>query len=241
MNLLAVSDLHLGPSSDHLNKSFLQFLDTALQNQDQILIVGDLFDLWFGQPELTFPYQITILKKMRDLASMGLIMNYVEGNRDFGIRKLEGRIFQKVSPVSLRMKWGNRWIHAEHGDLINLDDKPYRFWRGVSKSQGSFFLLDHLPSWILLRTAVFLEKKLRATNMKNKSRYPEEFSRIFYEAQFTEGADVVVVGHFHEQRELQVTTDRGNMLFYNLPGWESGFRYLVIPQTNEKPYFMELK
>ena len=46
MNLLVISDLHLSPTSEHRTNQFLDFLENAWKNQDQVLIVGDLFDLY---------------------------------------------------------------------------------------------------------------------------------------------------------------------------------------------------
>jgi UDP-2,3-diacylglucosamine hydrolase len=241
MNLLAVSDLHLNPTSDTLNRSFLVFLETAQSQGDQVLILGDLFDLWFGNPDLSFPYQAPILDRMADFALKGLVMDYVEGNRDFGISKLRGKVFRDVYKDSIQVKWGDRWIHAEHGDLINLDDRQYRLWRKVIKSNATFFLIDRLPSSFLLRTALYLEKRLKSTNVRNKMQYPEQRSKDFCAKQRTSGMDIVIVGHFHVEREWEMAGEQGNMLFYNLPGWETGLRYLVIPQTNDKPYFKELK
>ena len=96
MNLLVISDLHLSPTSEYRTGQFLQFLETAWKNQDQVLILGDLFDLWFGWQELTMQFQKPILSRMKDLFSLGLIMDYVEGNRDFGIHCQEGILFRKV-------------------------------------------------------------------------------------------------------------------------------------------------
>jgi UDP-2,3-diacylglucosamine hydrolase len=240
MNLLAISDLHLNPFSPDRNQIFLNFLDLASENRSEVLIIGDLFDLWFGQEDLTFDYQRPILSKMSSLAAAGLVMIYVEGNRDFGISAYQGEIFRGVYPVSVSLNWGERKVYAEHGDLINLDDWQYRFWRRISKNQVSLFLLKHLPSSFLLRLATSLEKKMKNTNLRYKRYYPEDHCRKFYENQFKHGSEIVIVGHFHEEREVGLNWNKKTMLFYSLPGWESGFRYLVIPPNDEKPYFKGL-
>jgi len=175
------------------------------------------------------------------MAEAGLIMYYVEGNRDFGIAHYRGELFRDVSDTSFSMKWGERRIFAEHGDLINLEDRPYRFWRKITKNRASFFLLEHLPSFVLLRLGIYLEKRMKSTNVKYKSYYPEAHCKQFYEAQFADGNDLVVVGHFHEEREVHTKRGEKSMLFYNLPGWENGFRYLSIPQNNSSPFFVEIK
>ena len=236
-NLLVLSDLHLSRASVERNALFLRFLESALQEKEEVLIVGDLFELWLGWDHLTFEYQKPILEGMRDLAASGLILDYVEGNRDFGIRRYQGTIFRNVSNFALEREWGRFRLYVEHGDLINQSDKAYRVWRTLSKNRFSFFLLEHLPSSLLLNLTSGIERKLRATNLKYKTLYPEELCRNFYTTHFRLGMDIVIVGHFHCEKEVSMTVENRNVLFYNLPGWEQGFRFLVIPQETEKPHF----
>ena len=82
---------------------------------------------------------------------------------------------------------------------------------------------------------------MKSTNVRYKSYYPEAYCKRFYETQFDEGNDIVVVGHFHEEREVQAKHDGKSVLFYNLPGWETGFRYLSIPQDDASPVFLEIR
>ncbi|HSE43355.1 MAG TPA: UDP-2,3-diacylglucosamine diphosphatase, partial [Acidobacteriota bacterium] len=227
MNLRVVSDLHLNPTSEERNGRFLDFLQDALEKKDQVLIVGDLFDLWFGWPQLQFKFQANILIKMNDLAESGLRMDYVEGNRDFGIKMLPFSLFQNVTSEGMNLRWGDRIIYAEHGDLINKSDKQYRYFRKLTKNSFTFSLLKNLPASWMLRLTTRLEKGLKNTNQAYRVRYPEEHCKVFREAAFAKGADIVIVGHFHEQKELKEELNSRPVLFYNLPGWESGFKYLV--------------
>jgi len=239
MNLVVISDLHLGPLTHERNRQFMDFLQFALQSGDEVLIAGDLFELWFGWPDLTFEFQFPMLETMRQLVSRGLVMDYVEGNHDFGITRYCRTVFRGVWNRSLTREWAGRRLHVEHGDLINKDDIPYRFWRAVSKNRVSFFLLDHLSHNVLLGLATQLERGLKKTNLKYKVEYPEQACKKFYMQQFEKGADIVIIGHFHQQKEIEIRLGNRNVLFYNLPGWEQGFRYLVVPKGNQKPYFAE--
>jgi UDP-2,3-diacylglucosamine hydrolase len=239
MNLLVVSDLHLNPNSPERNENFLRFLESARDQKDHVLIVGDLFDLWFGWKGLTMEFQQPILNRMIELAESGLVMDYVEGNRDFGITQYRGRIFKNVEEQFYRSRWKDMVIHAEHGDLINKSDRPYRIWRRISKNRISYFLLKHLPSFVTLRLALRLERNLKRTNLKNKMNYPEQNVEEFYGALLQEGVDLIIIGHFHLERAIPIPRGNRTVLFYNLPGWEQGFRYLVIPPDNVTPYFRE--
>lgn len=240
MNLLILSDLHLGPNTEERSGLFIEFLRTARQNGDRVIIAGDLFDLWLGWKELTFPFQPGVMEALITERGRGLEIEYVEGNRDYRLKAYKGTLFSDVFPRFLRRKWGNREIHIEHGDLVNRSDHQYRLWRAISRSWPAFLLLDLLPASWMRSLALRIEKGMRKTNLRYKVNYPEEHCKKFYAKQFDSGADVVIVGHFHVRREIEVQAGSRSVLFYNLPGWETGFHYLVIPQSNEKPYFLEL-
>jgi UDP-2,3-diacylglucosamine hydrolase len=239
MNLLVISDLHLSPTSENRTSQFLQFLEAAWKNQDYVLIVGDLFDLWFGWQNLTMHYQKPVLERMKELYALGLKIDYVEGNRDFGILQQEGILFGRVVANAWEIEWDGRRIHAEHGDLINQFDRPYRIWRQISKNRFSYFLLQHLPAFVTLSIGLRLEEDMRKTNRKNKVQYPEQSAQDFLLQMAKAGMDLVVVGHFHLERTIKIQATNRNVLFYNLPGWEQGFRYLVIPSGKGVPYFTD--
>jgi UDP-2,3-diacylglucosamine hydrolase len=239
MNMLVHSDLHLGPDTTKRNQLFLEFLETAAARGDSVLIVGDLFDLWFGWPSLTMEYQKPILTRMQELVDAGLHLDYVEGNRDFGIQQLEGILFRKVTSTFLQTSWEGKRVHVEHGDLLNLADRQYRAWRRISKNGVSYFLLGNLPSFVTLRLALRMEKGMRATNQKHKMYYPEMHVEQFITTMGNAGMDWLIVGHFHMEKRMEQKVKNRSVLFFNLPGWEQGFRYLVLPSGNGTPYFTD--
>lgn len=250
MDLLAVSDLHLNESSRERTARFLQWLEAARDRGDRVLIAGDLFDLWFGWRHLTFPYQRQVIDRMKELKEQGLVMYYVEGNRDFAVSEHTGSLFERVSPDRMTLPWGGIQVSAEHGDTVNADDRPYRTWRRLCKNRLSFFLLRHLPALVLLPLASFLHRRMQPTNRKHKAQYPEEHVRRLVARRATAGAgdraeeegkpaDIVVIGHFHCERQEEIAHGKRTVLFYNLPGWEEGLRYLVIPREGQ-PHFKDM-
>jgi UDP-2,3-diacylglucosamine hydrolase len=234
-----ISDLHLTPDSPERNDKFISFLESAYKQQGRVLILGDLFDLWFGWKQLQFNFQADILYKMNNLAANGLRMDYLEGNRDFGISKLENQPFHEVIPKHYEFRWGDHSICAEHGDLINRDDLQYRSFRALTKNPFSYFLIGHLPSSLLLSIGTKLEKSLKNTNQKYRISYPEKACKKFRDAAFKRGADIVIAGHFHQEKMIKEKLNSRTVWFFNLPGWETGFRYLTIPDNQEEPYFAD--
>jgi UDP-2,3-diacylglucosamine pyrophosphatase LpxH len=125
--------------------------------------------------------------------------------------------------------------------LINKSDKQYRFFRKLTKNPATYFLLNKLPASWMLNLSARLEKGLKNTNQAYRLNYPEEYCKLFRQEAFAKGADIVIVGHFHEQKEFKEELNSRPVMFYNLPGWETGFKYLVIPQTNEDPHFVDFE
>jgi UDP-2,3-diacylglucosamine pyrophosphatase LpxH len=68
-----------------------------------------------------------------------------------------------------------------------------------------------------------LEQRMRRTNLAYKQAFPEEQVRAFAASRFAEGHDVVVLGHFHVEKDLE--TERGRILV--LPEWRESRRHLV--------------
>lgn len=215
-------------------------LNHAKAQKLEVVVVGDLFELWFGWEDLTFEYQKPILRRMKELASDGLRINYIEGNRDYGIERYHGQIFASVSATGFELQCGLRRVYFEHGDWINRQDRWYRMWRRISKNTASFWLLGHLPSAFLLRLAQRTERGMRQTNLKYKIRYPDLEVDRFCREKMAAGFNIIVFGHFHEGKEFVLEEPAGNVLCYNLPGWEKGLRYLVIPEDG-KPVFEEIR
>jgi len=239
MNLLLVSDLHLNPGSRDRNDLFISFLESVKQGGDRVIVLGDLFDLWLGFEGLTFEYQKPIVGKMEELAKSGLMMDYVEGNRDFGISSYQGRLFKEVTERGRAIPWGQVKIYVEHGDLINRADHQYRLWRGTSKNALAYWMMNHLPRGFSLRVSEKLERSMKGTNLKYKIHYPEAEVEQFCRTQGGRGSDIVVFGHFHQQREMSFRIANRDVLCYNLPGWETGFHYLVVPGDGGRPVFRE--
>lgn len=240
MSLIAISDLHLAPETTARNELFLNVLTMSKERGIEVVVVGDLFDLWFGWDALTFEFQKPIIRRMIELAKDGLKLSYVEGNRDFGIAPYRGPIFGSVNSLGFERMCGSRRIYFEHGDWINTHDRQYRMWRRVSKNTVSFWIIGHLPSSFLLRMAQRTEQGMRKTNLKYKINYPDSEVDRFCQEKAKAGFDIVVFGHFHEEKEFVVQESGRDVLCYNLPGWEKGLRYLEIPEEG-KPVFRDIR
>jgi UDP-2,3-diacylglucosamine pyrophosphatase LpxH len=223
-----VADAHLSGDDVHA-RSFLLLAQKAAAEGTALFLLGDVFDLWFGSPALTFGFQAPIIEELRSLRrAKGLRLFYVEGNRDFYLKRYHaGTTFDAVSGDSLEVLVGPRRVYASHGDLVNRADRAYRFWRAVSKNPVAFGVASLLPSSFVLPLTIRVERGLKPSNPRFKGCFPEREVVDFAERIFEGGPDCVVLGHFHTERLLTFGED-GRRVLAVLPAWREEWRYFYL-------------
>jgi UDP-2,3-diacylglucosamine hydrolase len=228
-----LSDAHLSQDDLH-TRNFLILAERAAAENVPLFLLGDIFDLWFGAPELTFGFQKPVIERLRDLRRQGLRIYYVEGNRDFYLKKHhEGSTFQIVSEVEMRAAVGSRSVYLSHGDTVNRADLGYRFWKTLSKNRFAYGSLSLLPSSLVLPLADRMERKLRKTNVRFRDSFPEKESREFALRMFASGVDFVVLGHFHTERLVRFAPGQGSRVLVVLPSWKEEWRYFYLTAEGE--------
>jgi UDP-2,3-diacylglucosamine hydrolase len=223
-----LSDSHLN-QDDRNSQAFLSLADAAAAGNVTLFLLGDVFDLWFGSPGLTFGFQRPIIDHLRELRRAGLRLYYVEGNRDFFVKKdHEGTTFDAVSEGEMRAAVGEKRLYLAHGDTVNRADFAYRFWKGISKSRIAYGGVARLPSSVILPMADWIERKLKRSNRRYKGSFPEREAREFSLRLFRQGVDFVVLGHFHQEKLMRFAQEGGSKVLAVLPSWKEGWRYFYV-------------
>lgn len=166
-----------------------------------------------------------MLAALARAAGAGLPIDYTVGNRDYAVETLPDSPFARVAAEVLpeqTLGGSPRWL-AEHGDLVNEDDRQYRAWRRFSRSSVVLGAFLALPGPVGRPLSLGLERRMRTTNLAYKRRFPAEqverrASRLFRES----GARWLVLGHFHQ--ELRLPVAGGEVLV--LPDWKRSRRHL---------------
>jgi len=238
-----LSDAHLDQDDVH-SRTFLEMAEKAAAENVTMFLLGDMFDLWFGTSRLTFDFQKPLIARLRELRGKGLRIVYVEGNRDFYLeREHENTTLDFVCDDNLRVPVGGLRVYMSHGEMVNRADLWFRFWRAISKSRFANRMVSLLPGWFFLPLAKRLERKLKRYNRRHKESFPEEDCRIFAAKRFAEGIDIIVLGHFHQERLIPQIPDtdkqgtgpgtgadsgaRKNLVVI-LPFWKEAYRYFYI-------------
>jgi UDP-2,3-diacylglucosamine hydrolase len=229
-DLVFIGDVHLD-RDDAGVPAFLKYLRSLPPAVGRIVLMGDLFNLWIGAPELEQEHHRAVIGAFRELRARGTEIHYLEGNRDYRIaRAHRGGAFDVVGDAGLCEDWGGRRIWAAHGDLVNRKDLQYRAWRRVSRSTAAWWVYSAIPSKKRFAIAESVEKKMRATNVEMKREFPEALVRQYASDHLHASGSAVVLGHFHVEREL-LAGPGGEGRIFVLPEWKGSRRHLRVFAT----------
>ncbi len=238
------SDAHLGASHRQdeslRQKRVIEFLNYAKQAGAGLFIVGDLFDFWVEYRHAIPKRNFAALAKLYELRSAGLPIDYVVGNHDLWmgdfLRREVGLVLHENHVI--RDLCGYR-TYIIHGDGVAKNDGGYRLMKRILKNP----LNVKLYRWLHPDIGIPLTKLASHTSrsVKDNPNTWERDYRSYAESKFSEGHDVVIMGHTHKPLVESI----GPKLFINLGDWldhftycqfdESGPRLLTWPE--QKPYF----
>ena len=174
------------------------------QGCGRLVVMGDLFQAWIGDPRFETAEVAAVVPALRVLRRRGVRVDYVEGNRDFYLAGSPyADAFDRVGPEVAFEAGGVRYL-AVHGDGLNDRDWQYRFWRRLSKSRPVEIAVRRTPRRFAQRMVASTEERLSQTNFKHKRELPEAAIRAYAERRLAEGHDVLLLGHFHEPRTWKV-------------------------------------
>lgn len=199
-----VADAHLGGPGGPAGPLVEQLRRLPDEGCGHLLLLGDLFQLWIGDRRYETEDIVRVVEVLVELRKAGLRIDYIEGNRDFFIgRSPYAQAFDRVTDQVTLELGGTRYV-AVHGDGLDRRDWKYRFWRALSKSTPSRLVAQNMPRRIAASMAHGTEQRLSETNQRHKRYIPEDVLREYGTRRLAEGYDVLLLGHFHEERFLAV-------------------------------------
>jgi UDP-2,3-diacylglucosamine hydrolase len=230
-DLVFVGDVHLDRDDPELS-SFLSYLHGLTPRAGRIVLMGDLFNLWIGNPELEQDHHRAVISCLKAMRDEGAEIHYLEGNRDYRIARAHvGGAFDVVGDFGLREDWGGRRIWAAHGDLINRNDLQYRAWRRLSRSAPAWWLFATIPDARRFAIAESVERRMRTTNVEMKREFPEALVKEYASRHLASPTAAVVLGHFHVEKELRAGPTGGDI--FVLPEWKGSRRHLRVTSAGE--------
>jgi UDP-2,3-diacylglucosamine hydrolase len=193
-----IADSHLGGPGGDGAELCAQLDSLPGLGVDFLILLGDIFHVWVGSRRFETNEVRRVLPHLRGLRSKGVRVDYVEGNRDFFLAGSPyADAFDHVT-LETSFEIAGRKVLAVHGDGMNDRDRQYHFWRWLSKSPPSRFLILNLPGPLARRAVHSTERHLAQTNFRHRKRIPEAAIRRYGDLRLAEGYEQVLVGHFHE-------------------------------------------
>jgi UDP-2,3-diacylglucosamine pyrophosphatase LpxH len=213
-----ISDLHLGDGSKtddfSRDKEFLEFLEFAEAQAQELIILGDLLELWQADLDRILFRHSEVIKKLLSLRSK-IKVTYVVGNHDY-IPFV--RFIDSGFGICLEYRDSKSAIVAEHGHKYDIFNRYKNPLKSIKWPAGKHFAkaVAGLERWLhpdidiwtkntiermdeFFREAVFIRNKITPTAIdyiKRGGHFAE-----FQEAvknHIKQGARIVIFGHTHK-------------------------------------------
>ena len=229
MRTLFVSDLHLIETRPQANEAFLSFLEREARGADALYILGDLFEYWIGDDDLSDPFNAVVAGLLKDLSARGVPVFVMHGNRDF----LLGPGFCRAAGATLLVDpavvtAGGEPALLMHGDTLCTDDLDYQAWRRTARSAEwqHGFLGKSLAE--RRREILALRDKSREVIQAKPAEIMDVNAAAVAEALRRHGVRRLVHGHTHRPGHHALQVDGRACERWVLPDWYGRGGYLAI-------------
>lgn len=188
--MIVITDAHVSHANGNTD-AFFEMLDVLRNWPEEIVFLGDIFDLWISLPRYEENIQKRFLAWCEQRRALGV--GFIEGNHEFYVTRRNGACFS----------WHSESGHQKgdvlmvHGDLINREDRNYLWWRRLSKNAVMRTFVRFLPGGPKLVHDV--KAKMKKTNQAYRIHLPKEALESYGRQCFQRGIKQVLVGHFHER------------------------------------------
>lgn len=226
---LVVSDAHLGAVPEENERAFLGILERAPDLADELLVNGDLFDVWFEYRQAIPRGQLDVLAALRSLVRAGMPVRFLGGNHDgWAGSFLRDEVGIDVLRGPLEMSVGGRKAYVAHGDGLGGGDLGYRALKRLIQSRPA----RRAFRWLHPDLGIPLARLASSTRARTaegparpspRARTLEEHAKAILHERAA--IDLVVLGHAHAPRLLEVEPGR---FYLNAGDWIHSRSYAVV-------------
>jgi UDP-2,3-diacylglucosamine hydrolase len=214
-----ISDIHLGLFERTKDKKredmLLAFFDAVQNDADAVFIVGDLFDYWFEYKYVIPKYFYRTLAKLHDLRELGVQIEYLMGNHDFGHLDFFSReLGIEIHHDDIEREFNGIKFYISHGDGKAHKDTGYRILKKILRAGWANRLYRYVHPDFGIKLAATSSKTSR-NYTDNKHYGDSDGLEAFAEMKINEGFDYVIMGHRHSLVNKKI----GNGSYINLGDW----------------------
>lgn len=227
--MIIITDAHVSETNGS-QTAFFEMLDFFKDGQQDIVFLGDIFDLWMALPRYENDIHHRFVAWCREQKKQRTI-GFLEGNHEFYLAAGKPQAFSWCSAGAwYRDDTGSLFVH---GDQVNRRDRNYLIFRKLIRNRLTQRILYYLPCGP--RLAEVVKRRLKQTNHQFKKNFPRREIEAFAESRFAEGADPIFMGHFHRE---YVYRNPASKALYVLPDWQSTRKVTVFDQKAKQATFL---
>jgi UDP-2,3-diacylglucosamine hydrolase len=221
-----VADAHLSEDDLPRQQKLVDFLEANRDRMSGLVILGDLFDFWFGFPDYIHPPYRPLCETLVSLTRSGVRLIYCEGNHDFSMgpfvtEALQGEVYPRYATLELD---GQR-VLLGHGDGVDPRDLRYRIYRALLKNRIMYRLIRFLGPQRTWKIKNFLSSRSwmhRRQPMDQRIPPDVRFAR----ERCRDGADVVILAHTHRLAQESFLHNGRTCYYFNVGDWVEHCSYV---------------
>ena len=201
-----IADIHLSAEREDITRCLLEFLASDAVQAEALYVLGDLFEFWLGDDDVT-PLSEQIAAAFNTL-SQSIPVYFIHGNRDFAIRQgWANKAGMTLLPEQHVIDLYGEPTLIMHGDELCTLDVEYQKFR--KKARGWWWprLVGALPLWLRRKLA----ERGRKTSQKNQQKLtaeimdvtPEEVEKVMQKHNVSR----LIHGHTHRPNIHSLTVN----------------------------------
>ena len=232
---LFLSDAHFTGREPGETDAFLGFLEGEKDHVGHLVILGDLFEFLFGfrrsshgtnmtskDAFFPFPEYLPVLKQLQHLYRQGTRVTYGEGNHDFALGSFFADHFGMnvtVHATGWEERLGEKRAYIAHGDLVNPKEWRYRIFRRLVKNPITLKLIHWVGPPVTRRVAERFSTLSHQAYHQGDVRKTARAFQAFARKKFSQGYDMVILGHSHFPEEMEAWVDGKYCRYFNVGDW----------------------
>lgn len=231
MKSIFLADAHLKYPTDENYRRLNNFLQNLPEDVENLFILGDLFDFWFGYRDVVFSVYVPILATLEALVQRGIKLYLIEGNHEIGLGPFfHTRLRAHSNPRQLSISISGQRLYLAHGDFLDDSQRWYRRWAKFIKSPLTSRIISLVPPDFTCRVARRLSKISRKQS-HHANQLPGRINEKLADI-FRAGHDVAIVAHYHHPARQLISLNDQHYPVYHLGDWITDYSYLEWENGN---------
>ena len=221
-----ISDAHYSDKIPAL-LPFLESIASQKIEATQLILMGDIFDLLFGQIPLTHKRNAKAIACLNSIASH-IEVYYLEGNHDYTLSSIfpHIRCFSlQEQPITCSFK--EQKVLLAHGDIHIAP--IYSLYATLIRQNSVMWMLRALNAvtrgWVMAWLEEYLDKKDNCNSFVHFETYIKR--RI---KRYKGECDYFIEGHFHQNRAFDIE----DFYYINLDAFACYQRYFIVKSSKQE-------